>query len=143
MKLRTFVCAVSAAIMLAAVGVLAQSGSAGRCPSDSKLLNGGPTAVQGDTPGTWWGLVTDGLNAAGFTTDEEKLAYLNTLFGTDFTTLDEMKTYNLGLVSAGYDLNGNGYVCAFELRGTRAYSGDPLIDITTFGISDDKVSKKD
>ena len=34
------------------------------------------------------------------------------------------------------------YVCAFQLRGTRAYSGDPLIDITSFGIADDRVSKK-
>jgi hypothetical protein len=33
-------------------------------------------------------------------------------------------------------------VCAFELRGKRAYSGDPLINITSFGIADDKVSKK-
>ena len=142
MKLRTILCGVIAAVVLAVVTVRAQSNVPGDCPNDSKLLNGGPTAVEGDEPGTWWALVLNGLNAAGFSTDVEKLSYLNGLFGTDFTTLDEMKEYNLGLVSAGYDLNGNGYVCAFELRGTRAYAGDPLINTTTFGISDDRVSRK-
>jgi hypothetical protein len=135
-------CVLSAGIMLTAAGVRAQSGGPGRCPSDSKLLNNGPTQVQGDGPGTWWGLVINGLNTAGFTTDEAKIAYLNQIFGTDFDNLDDLKTFNLGLVDSGWDLNRNGYVCAFELRGRRAYSGDPLINITSFGIADDKVSKK-
>jgi len=134
--------ALLAALGVAAGAARAQTGEPGRCPNDSKLLNGGPTLVQGDGSGTWWGLVIDGLNAAGFLTDQDKIEYLNQIFGTDIGTLDDLKAYNLSLVETGYDLNHNGYVCAFELRGTRAYSGDPLIDITTFGISDDKVSKK-
>jgi hypothetical protein len=135
-------CALLAALVIATGAVRAQSNEAGRCPSDSKLLNGGPTLVYGDGPGTWWGLVIDGLTAAGFDTDGQKIDYLNQIFGTDFTSLDDLKAYNLSLVDTGYDVNRNGYVCAFELRGTRAYSGDPLIDVTTFGISDDKVAKK-
>jgi hypothetical protein len=35
----------------------------------------------------------------------------------------------------------NGYVCAFELRGTRAYLDNPYVDLTFFGISDDEVGK--
>ena len=136
------VCALITAIMLAAGGVRAQSGEPGKCPNDSKLLNGGPTLVQGEGPGTWWGLVIDGLNAAGFATDEQKIDYLNLVFGTQLNSLELLKIHNLGLVDAGFDLNQNGYVCAFELRGTRAYSGDPLINTTTFGIADDNVSKK-
>ena len=73
MTSRFMVCALIAVIMLAAGGVRAQSGEPGKCPSDSKLLNGGPTLVQGDGPGTWWGLVIDGLNEAGFATDEQKV----------------------------------------------------------------------
>ena len=45
-------------------------------------------------------------------------------------------------MAAGWDKNQNGYVCAFELRGTRAYTGDPLIDTTSFGVSDDRIAKK-
>ena len=142
MRARSIVWAMGVAVFLAGVAGRVDALGPGRCPNDSKLLNGGPTLVEGDGPGTWWGLVIDGLNAAGFETDNEKIEYLNLLFGTTFTSLDELKTYNLGLVTSGWDLNQNGYVCAFELRGTRAYSGDPLIDITSFGISDDKVAKK-
>ena len=139
---RSIICAMGIAALLAGVAGRVSALEPGRCPNDSKLLNGGPTRVYGDGPGSWWGLVVDGLEAAGFATDGEKIDYLNGLFGTSFATLDELKTYNLGLVASGWDVNQNGYVCAFELRGTRAYSGDPLIDITSFGISDDKLSKK-
>jgi hypothetical protein len=143
MKRRLVAFAASVAVTIAVVGLRAQSGTAGVCPNDSKLMNGGPTSIYGDGDGTWWGLVIDGLNAAGLTTDAQQIAYLQQALGApDLNTLDELKAYNLQLVSDGYDKNQNGYVCAFELRGTRAYSGDPLIDITTFGISDDKVSKK-
>ncbi|HTI40049.1 MAG TPA: hypothetical protein VL484_20980 [Vicinamibacterales bacterium] len=142
MTSRTMLCALLGAV-LAIVVVSAQQAEPGRCPGDSKLLNGGPTLVQGDGPGTWWGLVIGGLEAAGFDTDEQKLEYLSQVFGTPFSTLDEAKAYNLDLVESGWDLNQNGYVCAFELRGTRAYSGDPLLNLTTFGISDDKVARKD
>jgi len=142
MKARSIVWAMGVAVILAGVVGRVDAFGAGTCPNDSKLLNGGPTRVHGDGPGTWWGLVTGALDAAGFETDDEKVEYLNNLFGTSFATLDELKTYNLDLVASGWDLNQNGYVCAFELRGTRAYSGDPLIDITSFGISDDKISKK-
>lgn len=142
MNRRPIVSALCAAVVCAAVAVRAQSGSAGSCPHDSKLLNDGPTAVYGEGPGTWWGLVGGGLEAAGFGTDAEKLDYLNQVFGTTFGDLDSVKAYNLDLLSAAWDANQNGYVCAFELRGTRAYSGDPFINLTTFGVADDKVAKK-
>lgn len=142
MTSRFLLCALIGSVMLAAVGVRAQSGEPGKCPNDSKLLNNGPTLVQGDGPGTWWGLVINGLNTAGFSTDEEKVDYLNQLFGTGFDNLDALKTFNIGLVDSGWDLNRNGYVCAFELRGTRAHFGDPLLNVTSFGIADDNVAKK-
>jgi hypothetical protein len=129
-------------VILLAATARAQTGEPGRCPNDSKLLNGGPTLVEGEGPGTWWGLVIDGLNAAGFVTDEQKVDYLEQIFGRQFASLDDARLYNLSLLEATFDLNQNGYVCAFELRGTRAYSGDPLIDITTFGVGDDKIAKK-
>ena len=63
----------------------------GTCPRDSKLVNGGPTAVFGEGPGTWWGLVIDGLNAAGLNTVAEKIEWLNQCFGTTFDNLDDLK----------------------------------------------------
>jgi hypothetical protein len=118
------------------------SGVPGDCPNDAKLLNGGPTAVFGEGPGTWWGLIIHGLDSAGFVTDAQKIAYLDQVFGQSFASLDEAEQYNLQLVSDAWDLNQNGYICAYELRGTRAHFDDPLINITFFGITDDKIRKK-
>ncbi len=123
----------------AAATALAAPGS---CPSDSKLLNGGPTMIDGDGPGTWWGLVIGGLLAAGFADENDQIDYLNRIFGTDFATLDELRDYNLQLVRDTWDANGNGFVCAFELRGTRAHYDNPLLDLTFFGVTDDRVAKK-
>lgn len=117
------------------------SSGPGDCPKDSKLLNGGPTAVYGEGAGTWWGLVLNGLNAAGFASDAQKIAYLNGLFGTSFTDLAQLEVFNQDLVAGDWDKNQNGYVCAFELRGTRAHFGDPYINLTFFGISDDQLKK--
>jgi hypothetical protein len=115
---------------------------AGTCPNDSKLLNGGPTEVFGDGPGTWWGLVTNGLLAAGFVEEADQIAYLNQIFNTSFDTIEDLKAYNLLLVNDTWDENQNGYVCAFQLRGTRAYLDNPYVDLTFFGVTDDKVRKK-
>jgi hypothetical protein len=117
-------------------------GDAGTCPNDSKLLNGGPTKVFGEGPGTWWGLVINGLLAAGFVDEDDQIDYLNQIFNTSFDTLEELKAYNLQLVEDTWDENHNGYVCAFQLRGTRAHFDNPYVDLTFFGISDDKVAKK-
>jgi len=115
---------------------------AGTCPNDSKLLNGGPTEVFGEGPGTWWGLVTNGLLAAGFVEEADQIAYLNQIFDTSFDNLEDLKAYNLLLVNDTWDENHNGYVCAFQLRGTRAYFHNPYVDLTFFGVTDDKLRKK-
>ena len=98
MNLRYMMCALIAGVMLASVAVRAQSGEPGSCPKDSKLLNGGATLVFGEGDGTWWGLVIDGLNAAGFETDDDKIAFLNGVFGTSFESLDELEIFNQNLV---------------------------------------------
>jgi hypothetical protein len=67
---------------------------------------------------------------------------LNEIFDTDQDTLADLKAYNLQLVSDVWDGNRNGYVCAFQLRGTRAYYHNPYLDLTFFGVTDDRVAKK-
>jgi len=129
-------------VTIGSIAVRAQSGVAGDCPNDSKLLNGGPTAVFGDGPGTWWGLVTDGLNQAGFVEEQDQVDYLNHVFGTDFDNLDDLKVFNLNLLEDTWDKNHNEFICAYELRGTRAYYDNPFINLTFFGVSDDKLPKK-
>jgi len=113
----------------------------GSCPSDSKLLNGGPTQVFGDGPGTFWGLVDAGLEAAGFTTDAAKITYLNHIFGTNLGDLASLKAYNINQVDEFWDANGNGAVCVFDLRGARKHFDDPYLSYTYFGISDDRTGK--
>ena len=142
MRLRSMMYALILTAVLTPVAARAQAGEPGRCANDSKLLNGGPTLVYGEGVGTWWGLIIGGLDAAGFSTDQEKIDYLNQIFATDFDNLPDLEIYNQKLVSDNWDHNQNGWVCAYELRGTRAYLDDPLVNLTFFGISDDKVKSK-
>ena len=87
-------------------------------------------------------MVINGLLAAELVAVEAQIDYLNDLFDTDFATLDELKAYNLQLVQDTWDQNHTGFVCAFQLRGTRAHFDNPYIDLTFFGVADDKVAKK-
>src|SRR5262245_57470949 len=80
------------------------AGEPGACQSDTKLVNDGPTLVDGEGPGTWWGLTIDGLDAAGLTTDAEKIAWLNLCFGTSFTNLDDLRDHNIKQI-APFDKN--------------------------------------
>ena len=81
---------IAALVTLLAAGIMAfTSGPAlakptpGDCQNDSKLI--GPIELSTDyRAGTWWQITSDGLDAAGFETDEEKLAIIEALFGTDF-----------------------------------------------------------
>jgi hypothetical protein len=139
--IRRFVSIAIVAGVVASVAAPVTALSPGSCPSDSKLLNGGPTRVAGQGPGTWWGLVISGLVAAGLDQEQDQIDYLNSLFGTHFTDLADLQAFNIQQVSDFWDKNQNGFVCAFELRGTRAYIGDPLVNLTFFGISDDRVPK--
>ena len=143
MRSRCIVRSLVAGLVVASLAVCGDAFAApGACPSDAKLLNGGPTQIFGDGPGTWWGLVINGLLAAELVAVEDQIDYLNDLFDTDFATLDELKAYNLQLVQDTWDQNHNGFVCAFQLRGTRAHFDNPYIDLTFFGVADDKVAKK-
>jgi hypothetical protein len=53
-----------------------------------------------------------------------------------------LKDFNLNLLEDTFDKNQNGFICAYELRGTRAYLDDPFVNLTFFGVSDDKIPKK-
>jgi len=142
MTLRCKLVALILVVVIGSVAVQAQSDEPGDCANDSKLLNGGPTAVFGEGDGTFWGLVTDGLNQAGIEEEQDQIEYLNHVFGTAFGNLDDLKVFNLNLLEETWDKNHNGFICAYELRGTRAYLDDPLINLTFFGVSDDKLRKK-
>ena len=143
MKTRRITLSMAAAIIvLASVLILPDALSAPKpCPNDAKLLNGGPTRISGEGPGTWWGLVINGLLSAGFVSQRDQIDYLNDIFDTHLDTLAELKAYNLQLVREVWDQNHNGYICAFQLRGTRAYFHNPYVDLTFFGITDDRIAK--
>jgi len=97
--------------------------------------------VFGDGPGTWWGLTEAGLLAAGFVDEAAQVAYLNEVYGTSFPDLNSLKTFTLAQLDEFYDLNRNGFVCAFELRGTRRYLNDPYVNLTAFAVTDDRIGK--
>jgi hypothetical protein len=129
-------------VSIAPQRVLAAVQADARCSSDSKLLNGGPTQVFGDGPGTYWNLIEGGLQSAFGNDEAAKIQYLNGVFGQQFTTLDAARDYNLQTLSTTFDKNQNGLVCVYDLRGTRANLRDPYSKYTYFSISDDKISKK-
>jgi len=110
----------------------------GSCSRDSKLI--GLVKVFGDeNEASWWRLIFNGMIEGGLTTSAQQRDYLNGVFGTTFATLDEVMLFNLQGVADAYDKNGNGFVCAYDLRGTRAYNDDPFFNFTWFGVSDDKI----
>ena len=138
MNVRNSICALLT-IGVFAAGALTANADPSACPRDSKLLNGGPTAVEGDGEGTWWGLIIGGLNDAGLTDEEDQVAYLSGVFGIEFENLNAAREYNLELLSQAFDINQNGYVCAYSLRGTRGQADDPFFNLTHFGVSDDRI----
>ena len=110
----------------------------GTCPRDTKLIS--RVSVFGDqNEASWWRLIYNGMIAGGRTTPEQQRDYLNGVFGTNFATLEEVRAFNLQGISDAFDKNQNGFVCAYDLRGTRAYNDDPLFNYTWFGVSDDKL----
>jgi hypothetical protein len=112
----------------------------GSCPNDSKLI--GQVSVWGDEfENSVWRLIVDGMVAAGLLTDTAQRDYLNGLYGTSYETLAGVRQFDLQGVSDAFDKNGNGLICVFDLRGTRAYNDDPYFDYTWFGASDDKIRK--
>jgi hypothetical protein len=113
--------------------LLANSGNQGPqdCLPDSKLI--GRTAVStADAPGTWWRLTKDRFDSLEMT---DYKANLESFYGQSFATLDDAIQFLIDGV-ASWDANNNGYVCAYDVRGTRAWLGDNRVFL--FGISDDK-----
>jgi hypothetical protein len=100
---------------------------------DSKLI-GRIELSTADTPGTWWRLTRDGLDAAGIT--DYRVA-LEGFFGREFSDVGEAVSFLVAQV-VPFDANGNGYVCAYSIRGTRTSIGDPNIEFYLFQVRDDK-----
>ena len=101
------------------------------CTPDVKLI--GRIAVStADVPGTWWRLTKDRFDELGVT---DYRSALEGFYGLSFATLDDAIAYLIDGV-ASYDVNNNGYVCAFEVPGKRAYLGVNALYL--LGIADDK-----
>jgi hypothetical protein len=120
------------ATAVAMAGVATSNGQGPQsCMPDAKLI--GRFAVStADVPGTWWWLTKDRFDALGVT---DYKAALEGFYGQNVATLAGAIQYLLDGV-ASYDTNGNGYVCAFEVRGTRAFLG--INALYLLGIADDK-----
>ena len=133
----------AALVALCAVGIMAfTSGPAhakptpGDCQNDSKLI--GPIELSTDyRAGTWWQITSDGLDAAGFDTDEEKLAISEALFGTQFASLSAAISAIVDAVRP-LDKNGNRFVCAGTSTGTHGFLPDPSYSSFFFKVIDDK-----
>ena len=131
---RIFPLAGLAAVVLAVCASQAAAAPAANgCQSDPKLV--GPIELStADAPGTWWRLTKDGLDAAGVT---DYKTTMEGWFGTTFASLNDAIETLVGAVRS-IDRNGDGYVCASRIRGTRAHFDDPTIAFTLFSVIDNK-----
>ena len=141
-RLRSVAIGLCILVSTAPVPGFAEVQTGATCTNDSKLLNGGPTQVFGDAPGAYWNLIEGGLQSAFGNDEAAKIQYLSGVFGQQFTTLDQARDYNLQTLSTAFDGNGDGLVCVYDLRGTRANLRDPYSKFTYFSVSDDKIIKK-
>jgi hypothetical protein len=115
-----------------AAGVASANGQGPQaCVPDAKLIRRVAVSTE-DVPGTWWRLTKDRFDELGVT---DYKGTLEGFYGQRFDTLDDAIRYLIDLVAA-YDTNGNGYVCAYQVRGTRAWLGTAVLFL--FGIDDDK-----
>ena len=134
------VCSIGLALALAATAAQAHNDPHACSPSNTLigriLLS---TEDSSPTQITWWGLTRSGMEAAGIDTDAKKLATMQVWFGVGFNTLPEAVAYLVDQVKPR-DVNGNGYVCAYSLRGTRTGWGDPNFAHYLFGVDDDRRS---
>jgi hypothetical protein len=108
----------------------------GDCQNDSKLI-GAIELSTDDRPGTWWFITSNGLDEAGFETDAEKLEITELIFGTDFATLADAVTALVDAIRP-LDKNGNNFVCASTVRGTKGFLPDPSFTSFFFSVIDDK-----
>jgi hypothetical protein len=140
---RSFWAVVVSGLVLVATVAAATAAAApapGDCNNDSKSL--GRYEVSSEyAEGTWWKLTSDGLAAAGHTTEAEQKAMIEAFFGTTFATLDDAVDAVIENVRLS-DKNGNGYVCASSSRGTHQWFvnlfGDPNWAEYVFSVQDDK-----
>ena len=106
------------------------------CQPDSKLL-GRVELSTVDSPGTWWNLTRTGMEAAGIVGDSAQRDTMQVWFGIGFNSLDDAVAYLVEQVRP-VDVDGNGYVCAYSLRGTRTGWGDPDYFHYLFKVTDDR-----
>jgi hypothetical protein len=104
----------------------------GACVPDSKLI-GRIALTTAYVPGTWWYITRRGMDAAGLTNYE---ATIERWFGREFADLPAAVEYLVDQTRPA-DVNGNGYVCAYETRGMRANYREPNVALIIFGVRDD------
>jgi len=111
----------------------AHAAAAPTCRPDAKLIGRIALSTR-DEPGTWWYLTRSGLDASGVV---DYRAAISEEFGVAFATLDDAVAHLVAAVRS-LDANQNGFVCAYEGRGTLGRSTDPDFWLTHFLVRDDK-----
>lgn len=111
----------------------AHAAAAPACRPDAKLIGRIALSTR-DEAGTWWYLTRSGLDASGVT---DYRAAISEEFGMAFATLDDAVAHLVEAVRS-LDANQNGFVCAYEGRGTPGRSVGPDYWLTHFLVRDDK-----
>jgi hypothetical protein len=104
------------------------------CVQSSRLI-GRISLTTGEGPLEWWGITRRGFIAAGLDPSEFQ-AKIEGELNREFATLDEAIAALVAQV-VPLDGNTNGFVCAYQLRGTKTGFGDPNYTDYFFRVLDD------
>ena len=124
-----------AVLLVPTTALMSASGDDDFCRNDSKLI-GRIELSTADGPDTWWGITKEGMIALGIA-EEDFEAQIEEWLGQTFPSLEQAIETLVDAVRP-FDKNGNNYVCASTVRGTRAFIGDPLYALVYFRVVDDK-----
>jgi hypothetical protein len=108
------------------------------CAGDDKLI-GRIELSSKPSSSTLWTLTRAELKQRGIDVEDPEavLEIVNVWLGTEYRTLS-LAVDALVESTRVFDVNGNGFVCAYDVRGARRNSGDPFTRHYAFGVNDDK-----
>ena len=108
------------------------------CAADDRLI-GRIVLSSAASPSAWWGITRAGMKSSGIDVDDASavLEVVNVWLAAEHRELSSAIDAMLENVRA-FDVNDNGFVCAYEVKGSRRTEGEPFLRHYVHGISDDR-----
>ena len=108
------------------------------CAADDRLI-GRIVLSPAVSSSAWWGITRAGMKSSGVNVDDAEavLEVVNIWLAAEHKELNAAIDELLENVRL-FDANDNGFVCAYEVKGSRRTSGEPFARHYVHGFSDDR-----